>query len=307
MLNKNQLSKIGIGTWGIGGFDKRNPENNDVRQIEALAYAFSKGFNFFETAFWYSEGWAAKLTAQALKKSGKKREEIFISQAIYPYRVANLAQAKKEVEDFEKLFETEYMDTMVFPMGGVLKFSEEASIRFFQDMLHQKKTRFVSITNVDLAMLKRFHKTFGDRLFLHELTLSFEIRANEDLGIIQYARDNGILNVIFQPLRRNRTANHNWELLRDLSNKYHKTQNQIIINWLVSRGFLPLIKSENKDHIDENLSALDFKMEDSDIERLNTYRVPGYKTSKIDWTGSGDGVPIFMLPNTFDEEYEKQK
>lgn len=292
--------------WGIGGLDKRNPDNNDEGQVEAIAYAFSKGLNFFETVLWYAEGWAAKLAAQALKKSGKKRDEIFISQGIYQYKLADLAGAEKEVEDFEEIFQTEYVDTMLFPLGAYQKFGQRESIEFFHKMLDLKKTRSVSVTNANLPLLKTLHKEFGDKLFSHELTYSFEIRENDNLGIIGFANGHGMLNVVFQPLRRNRTAVHNWSLLTELAAKYHKTQNQIIINWIVSRGFLPLNKSENTKHIDENLAALEFVMDKNDLNHLTSFRVPGYRSPKIDWNGSGDGVPVFMLPNVFDDEYKKQ-
>jgi len=108
-------------------------------------------------------------------------------------------------------------------------------------------------------------------------------------------------------LRRNRTAMHNWKLLSDLSKKYDKTQNQIILNWTSSKGFLPLVKSENISHIDENLSAFDFNIEDEDLRDMNNWRPLGYKSPDIDWRMSGKGVAPHQLPNIFDSEYEKQR
>ncbi len=306
MIEKTQISKIGIGTWGIGGFDKRNPQNNDAQQITALTYLFDKGVNFFETTFWYSQGLAAELVAQALENSIKNRDDIFISQAIYPYDVENVQQAEEEVERFGKLFKTDHVDTLLFTMGGIQKYGFDETVGFFKKMLDAGKTRYVSLTNVNLEMLQKFHQVFGDKCFSHELSYCFEVRENEDAGIIGYAEKNGILNVIFQPLRRNKTAAHNWELLVSLAKKYQKTQNQILINWLVTRKFLPLIKSENIEHIDENLAALDFVIDPEDIRQLNEYRIPGYTAPPIDWDRTGIGVPVHTLANIFDEEYQKQ-
>ena len=137
-----------------------------------------------------------------------------------------------------------------------------------------------------------------------ELCYDFEIRENEDLGILGYGLENRIINVPYQPLRRNRTAKRNWPLLKELSQKYGKTQNQIIINWLTARGLHPLVKSETIAHIDENLAALEFKMEKDDLEKLTEFRVPGYQSPGVDWFMKGKkGVFIHALPNIFDENY----
>jgi aryl-alcohol dehydrogenase-like predicted oxidoreductase len=83
MLNINQLSKLGIGTWGIGGFAEINLSNDDEKQISALVHMLNNGLNFVEANMWYSQGKSVDLLSKALKKSNKKREDIFICQAVY--------------------------------------------------------------------------------------------------------------------------------------------------------------------------------------------------------------------------------
>ena len=116
------------------------------------------------------------------------------------------------------------------------------------------------------------------------------------------------MNIPYQPLRRNRTAIRNWPILTGLSGKYKKTQNQIVLNWLKWKGFKPLVKSESKSHIDENLAAFDFVMEKADYISIDKFRVPNYKTPDIDWWQEGTGdEKIHMLPNVFDERYPAEK
>ncbi len=38
MIDKKDLFPIGIGTWGIGGYVERDPDNNDEKQVDALRY-----------------------------------------------------------------------------------------------------------------------------------------------------------------------------------------------------------------------------------------------------------------------------
>ena len=90
-----------------------------------------------------------------------------------------------------------------------------------------------------------------------------------------------------------------------------KTQNQIILNWLMNKGFVTLVKMSSIAHVKENLDAMDFEMSPEDHERINTFRPEGYATPKIDWTNAGDGkidgdgVYVHQLANIFDDEYAK--
>jgi len=301
VINKSDLSKIGIGSWGIGGFAERNLNNDDEKQIAALTYMFSNKMNFIEQNFWSSQGHGIELIKQALDRSGMTRDSIFISQAIYTYTAHSLDDAKKEVEAFKRLFNTDYTDTISINSAGFNEFGEQNVFDFYSQLLANGSTRYINLNNPSLTFLQKMHRQFGDKLFSIEICLNFEIRANEDLGIIKYAQDNGIVCVIFQPLRRNRTAARNWPLLVDLAKKYNKTQNQIILNWISSKGLLPITKSETITHITEHLDSLAFTINNTDLKKIDVFRPPNYDQPEIDWLGTGTGVRIDQLSNVFDD------
>lgn len=300
MINKSDLSKIGIGTWGIGGFEKRDLSIDKNKQVEALVHMFQKGMNFVESNMWYSEGYALEILAEALKKSGKRREEIFICQAIY-LKNGELKDTEAEVDNLLKLFKTDYIDSLQFTQSTFLQYNFEDICHTIGGIIDKGKSRFTSITNENLDLLKKYHQKFGDKLFSHEVCYSIEIRANEEEGTIEYAKENNIVNVVYQPLRRNKTAMRNWPILVELAKKYSATQNQIILAWIVSKGFVPLTKSENITHIDEHLAALNLKLEQKDIENLNNFVPENYRKPKVDWNRTGDGIRVFQLSDAFEE------
>lgn len=304
MIGKKTLSEFGIGAWGIGGFAKRDPSVDEEKQVEALAYSLRKGMNFIEVNFWNSEGYSVEIIRKAVRESGVPREKIFIIQVIYDYNLDTLKDAEAEFNLCLKEFETSWVDSLEFTLPTFQKWKFENIVKLVEKYLSEGKIRYTSLTNSNLEYLKKYHQIFKDKLFSHELCYNFEIRVNEDFGITGYALENDIINIPYQPLRRNRTAKRNWPLLVELSRKHQKTQNQIILNWFISKGFHPLIKSETIAHIDENLGALEFTMEKGDLQKLNAFRVPGCKIPEIDWwqTDSG-GEKIHMLPNVFDDLY----
>ncbi|MBS3087742.1 aldo/keto reductase [Candidatus Pacearchaeota archaeon] len=304
-MDKN-IFPIGIGGWGIGGFAKKD-SGNDKKDIEALVYSLKKGMNFIEVNYWNSEGHNVELLAEAIEKSGVDREKLFLHQALYCYKNETLEDVRKEMKKVREILDTNYMDSVEFDVTGIEKYGFDNVAQFLKDVLESGETKFVSITNSDLKYLKKFKEIFGDKMFCHELNFNFEIRENEHMGIIEFADENNILNVIYQPIRRNKTIARNWPLLVELSEKYGKTQNQIIFNWLISRGFLPLTKSSNLKHIDENLGALDFKMRSSDIEKLNGFRT-GWDCPEIVFNNedfNNGKVVVHQLSNVFDDVYNK--
>lgn len=306
MIDKTKLSKIGIGGWGIGGLVQRDHNNNDDKQVKALEYMLQKGLNFIEVNFWNSEGHSVELIKSAIQNTKTKRDNLFLALVIYNYNNPTLEDVEKEINKFFDTFETDYIDTLEFPLSAISKYGFENVVKLIKKYLSSHQTRFVSLTNANIEYLQRYRELFADSFFSHEVHYSFDVRDNEYFGILDYAAKNGIRNVIYQPLRRNRTAQRNWPLLVEISKKYGKTQNQIVLNWLVSKGYLPLVKSESIEHIGENLAALDFTLASDDIDKLNNFKVTHHKEEEIDWFINGTGIAVHTLPNIFDENYTKQ-
>lgn len=308
MINKKGLFPIGIGAWGHGGFSEINPDNDDEKQINAISHQLLKGMNFVELNFWNSRGKSVKLIKEAIDKSGIDRDKLFLMQSIYNYYNPKIEDVEHEFESCLKLFKVKYIDALQFPLTAIKVYGFENLINLTKKYLDKGLIRHVSVTNFNLEYLKKYHDIFGDKLFSHELHFSFEIRDLEDLQITKYADDHGIINVPYQPLRRNRTSNLNWPVLVEMAKRYNKTQNQIILRWIIQKGFHPLVKSENIQHIDENLDSMNFVLSDADYKIIDEFRVPNYKSKPIDWwMENGDSKLtscVHGLPNIFDEEYK---
>lgn len=310
MVDKHNLSPIGIGGWGIGGFAEIDPKNDDEKQINAIAYQLSKGINFVELNFWNSRGKSVQFIKEAIERSGVKRENLFLLQSIYNYYNPTLDDVKKEFEACLLKFNVSQIDSIQFPLTAIKVYGFDALVTLVQSYLDQKLVRYISVTNFNLEYLKKYYDIFGKKLFSHELHYSFEIRINEDLGITDFADEREIINIPYQPLRRNRTAKQQWELLEEFAKKYGKTQNQIILRWMTAKGFRPLVKSETIEHIDSNLEALRFGMELADLKRMDAFRPPNYRSKDVDWwmdnKNPEKAVCMHALPNIFDDEYARQ-
>ena len=61
------------------------------------------------------------------------------------------------------------------------------------------------------------------------------------------------------------------DLIIELSKKYDKTPGQIILNWHFCQGTIPIPSTSKLDRMTENLKALEFKLEEKDIQKLSTH------------------------------------
>lgn len=197
--------------------------------------------------------------------------------------------------------DTNYADSTLVTQSLILKFGKEAIYNILHELLDTGKTRFVSLSNASPAWIKAFHDEFGDAFFAHEGHVSFEIRALQDKGVFETCNGLGVTNIIWRPLGRKKTMQRDWPLLVELSEKYHQTQSQIILNWMYRMGYKPMVFSTNKAHIDEDLAATDFTMLDEDYRRMTNFRPPHYHPPQVDWEGTGIDDDIVALANEFEK------
>ena len=63
----------------------------------------------------------------------------------------------------------------------------------------------------------------------------------------------------------------NEEIILNLAKKYNKTPGQVILNWHLNIGVIPIPDTSNPQRMKENLGAADFKMEEEVIKSLSSF------------------------------------
>ncbi len=299
------ISKIGIGSYGIGGRGHRDmkitEKDEDEIYIEALVHTLKKGINFTEISLGYGQGQALTLFKKAFDKSEIAREDLFITNSLYPRDLPSIDVIKEDIDNFYKIMDTAYADSTLVDQSLLTLYGEEEIYKILQNLLTTGKTKYVSMSNSNSEGIRRYKKEFGDKFVAHEGHLSFEIREVQDAGIFELCKELGIENIIWRPLRRGLTFQHSWPLLVELSKKYQKTQDQIILNWICNLGYHPMVMSKNKGHIDENFSSTDFEMSKNDYKRMTDWRPQNYHPPKIDWEKDGQGAVIVDLAKDFEK------
>ena len=82
----------------------------------------------------------------------------------------------------------------------------------------------------------------------------------------------------------------NEPVVQELAKKYGKTAGQIVLNWHINVGVVPIPGTSNPNRMKENLGALEFKMEDNEYQSLSDLCVKEFRFC----TGLGIyGIDVF--------------
>lgn len=300
-----ELSQIGIGSYGIGGRGHRDmpitEKVDDKVYVEAVIHSLDQGSNFTEIALGYGHGESMALFKAGLDQSTRRREDIFFTHSLYPRDLATTKVIQEDIASFHNVMKTDYADSTLITQSLILKFGETSIYPLLHDLFKTGKTRYVSLSNASPDWIRKFKQEFGDRFFAHEGHLSFEVRALQEKGVFDVCKELGVENIIWRPLRRNKTVERAWPFLVELAEKYQKTQSQVILNWICNQGYRPMVFSTNKAHIDENLESTDFHMSDEEYKQLTGFRPPNYNPPIVDWEGPTIDDDIVRLVNEFDQ------
>lgn len=231
MVRKEDIFPIGIGTWNI---DCENIE----KEIPSLMYSFSHGQNYLSLYMLYNHGEVVKKVKKFIDQVG--RENLFITVNLEP-TIEDIQDVFEQLNSYLKILGIHYVDSLQLHSPMFSKIPLVDVYKEIQRLVSIGKVRYIGISNVNLEQLIRVHSVVPIDFF--EGVYNLECKIYEDNGVLDYCKKNGIRFICYQVLRRGRTAKRNYPLLLELSKKYNKTQNQIIINWVwKEKKFIHLLK-----------------------------------------------------------------
>lgn len=287
MVKKEEIFPIGIGTWKI------DPENFDA-DLKALVHSYEMGQNYLSLYMLYNGGSVVRQMRKFVDIVG--RENLFINANLEP-TIEKQDDIESQLNEYLKILGVDYVDSFQLHSPFFTSLPLIDAYREIRRLVGMGKVHYIGISNANMEQLSRIEKEVKVDFF--EGVYNLECKIYEDNGVIDYCHEHGKSFVAYQPLRRNRTAMRNYPVLVELAEKYHKTQNQVLLNWIIKeKKLFTLIKSTNMERIDENVGALDFEMDRTDYAKLNFFRSKEFDDIQVGWDGTG--VTIDQLANQFD-------
>ncbi|MBA3720852.1 MAG: aldo/keto reductase [Parachlamydiaceae bacterium] len=158
---KNKVSRIGLGTWVMGGSLWGGANEKD--SIAAIHQAIEKGINFIDTAPAYGKGESEKVVGKALKQLGKRDQIILATkfglnqETENVFRDSRKQSIKKEVEDSLRRLQVDYIDLFQVHWPDPTTPIQETA-ETLKELLQQGKIRAIGVSNYSVEEMKEFKK-----------------------------------------------------------------------------------------------------------------------------------------------------
>ena len=289
-MNKDNIFKIGIGSWKV------DPDNFE-EDLKALKYSFDQGQNYLSLSMLYNNGKVVEKMKDFIDLVG--RENLFISAYLEKY-IESIEDVEKQLNDYLEVLNLKYIDCLQIHSFSVCKIPMIDVYKEINRLVNLGKVKYIGVSNVNLEQLKQINSIA--RIDFFEGVYNLDCKYYENTGLLEYCNENNILFIAYQPIRRNKITQKNYEFLVKLAKKYNKTQNQIMINWIVKeKGILPIIKSTNLDRIKENIDSISFDMEKADYKVLDDFQNEKINSIEVNWNDES-GISIDQLANQNEDD-----
>ncbi len=166
-----QVSKVALGTWGLGGGSVWTDKDSTVEEAKSILDACTDhGINYIDTAPVYGTGVSEQLLGEALK--GRREKFILQSKCSLNWRCeggnfhyerdgytvnndTTAAAVKKDVEESLVRMKTDYMDSVI--VHYVCKsFPVEETVSALEDLIKEGKIRTYGLSNSHAADLDEY-------------------------------------------------------------------------------------------------------------------------------------------------------
>jgi diketogulonate reductase-like aldo/keto reductase len=166
-----------------------------------------------------------------------------------------------------KRLKTDYIDLYLihWPNEAIpIKETMEA----MEYLLEQKKIRAIGLSNFSVPLMKEAqHYLKNTTIAANQIEYNLGAQSAE-ADIIPYCKENNIRVIAYRPFAKGVLAQNSSSLQSELAKKYHKTPNQIALNWLTTQGITAIPKSSDHNHLKENAEAIGWQISKEDVELL---------------------------------------
>jgi diketogulonate reductase-like aldo/keto reductase len=264
-ITNKSLHKYTLGTWMFGGDKDRNPNNNDLRDIEAIKMHIKNGVNQIFSAQNYAAGWAEKLVGQAVKDYD--RSSLILSTAIRK-EDSSYDDMLRSIEESLERMGLEYIDIVVHH-APIPEVPVKESIRALNEIVDRGLARAMAVSNYNSRSMQEALANTKHPILFNQVYYNLFIREIEEDGVLKLCQDNKVLTQAYRPLEIGEFENLDSGLLKEMAEKYSLTKSQIALAWLTSQeGIIVVATTHEEKHLLQNLKAVDTKLELEDIERL---------------------------------------
>lgn len=271
-IGDREVHPIGIGTWGMGG-DRFSDGNlyadyrNDEAEAAAIRYSLSKGQNHIDTAQLYGAGHTEEIVGRALK--GVDRSSVFVATKVWRSHSLRHAVPKAAEESLRKLG-IEVIDLLYIhaPFDAV---DMGEYIGGLCDAVDRGLARSIAVSNFNLDQLRKAVGMSKHPIAANQLLYNILEHGLSTRDMLEFCRKEEITVVAYRPVERKLLADQvESPVVKRIAKHHGRPASQVAISWLISQpGVVTIPKASSRNHIDENLGALDLELSSEEMTELS--------------------------------------
>ncbi len=198
-----QVSRVGVGTWAIGGWMWGG--THQELAVKALLKAFDMGLNLVDTAPVYGFGLSESIVGKALKEYGEKDRIVIATKVGLEWtpegkvcRNSSKERIMKEVEDSLRRLERDYIDIYQVHWPDP-KVPIEETAQAMHELYRQGKIRAIGVSNYSPQQMDTFRSVAP----LHVCQPPYNLFEREiEKDVLPYCEEKQILMLFYGAICR---------------------------------------------------------------------------------------------------------
>ena len=243
--NGLKMPMAGIGTFLL------TPDEAEASVLAAL----EDGYRLIDTANAYVN---EKAVGRAMKKSGLKREEIFLETKLWP----SFYEDDNAVDKTLERLGTDYIDLLLIhqPAGNYV-----AGYRQMEKAYKEGKVKSIGLSNFNQEQIEEILGLCQ----VKPAVLQTEVHPYfQEQELKSFLSKEGMVIQAWYPLGHGDKALLEEPLFTELGKKYGKTNAQIILRWHIQDGNIVIPGSKNPAHIKDNFDLFDFSLTEEEMAKI---------------------------------------
>lgn len=239
------MPMAGIGTFLL------SPDEAEASCVSALA----GGCRLIDTANAYVN---ERAVGRAMKRSGLKREEIFLETKLWP----SFYEQADAVEKTMERLDTGYIDLLLIhqPAGNYV-----AGYRLMEKAYKEGKVRAIGLSNFNMEQIKEILSICEVKPTILQTEVHPYFQEKE---LKKFLTSQGMAIQAWYPLGHGDKALIEEPVFSKLAQKYGKSNAQIILRWHLQSGNIVIPGSKNPAHIKDNFALFDFALTEEEMAEI---------------------------------------
>ena len=239
---------------GFGVFRLTDPKECE----EAVVQAIQTGYRLIDTAAAYEN---EEAVGRAIQRCGVPREQLFLTTKLW-IPDTSYEGAKRGLERSLKRLQTDYVDLYLIHQPY---HDYYGAWRALEELQAQGKARTIGVDNFTQDRMADFLFFQQTKPAANMLECNVFFQREDERA---YLASQGIQMQAWSPLAAGSQTVFENEVLCSIAQAHDRTVAQIVLRWLIQRGIVPIVKSQNPRRMQDNLDVFDFSLTEQDMQRI---------------------------------------